>query len=235
MSGIIIGGGGVLGTRCVRELRRLTSEPITVIEQSEARAEMLRSEFDSVTVIEGDALEDATLEAAGVRSARALVATLGTERDNLFLVLSVRQLSTRCRIVARLIDSDNATKFARVGADEVVREATMGGQRMAHAILHPALAELTDALTASENRTVHMRELVVAPHSPIGGMRIAAAGILERTGCMVLGHRRKGATTYRYHPDPRLRLKPGSGVIALGDTRQLQTLESLLAGNDATH
>ncbi len=51
--------------------------------------------------IQGDASDDETLLSAGIKAARGLVATVGSNSDNVFITLSARALNPTLTIVAR--------------------------------------------------------------------------------------------------------------------------------------
>jgi hypothetical protein len=56
---------------------------------------------DSVLYIAGDAADENNLIKAGIERAKAVVAALATDTDNVFLVLTARQLAPELLIMAR--------------------------------------------------------------------------------------------------------------------------------------
>lgn len=232
---IIVVGAHTLGAQVVEELLRMNRAPLVVVERNGDRVRALRKELEtSIPAVIGDAMEEATLASAHIADAQGLVTTLGTDRDNLFLCLTARQMSPFMRIVARLGMASNAVKFRNVGADEVVSTETLGGRRLTHAMLRPELATFSDALAGSEEKALLLLEIPVHPHSPVAGLRLSTAGLEEQTGCVIVGYRRRTRGGYTYRPDPQSRLVLGSGIVALGDDDELLALAGLLSGEAAT-
>jgi voltage-gated potassium channel len=56
---------------------------------------------DGVLYVSGDAADESNLLKAGIERAKRLIAALATDTDNVFLVLSARQLAPELDIVAR--------------------------------------------------------------------------------------------------------------------------------------
>jgi len=57
-------------------------------------------EADRVLFLQGEATSEEILQRAGIERARCLVAVLGTDTDNVFLVLTARQLAPQLMIIA---------------------------------------------------------------------------------------------------------------------------------------
>ncbi len=227
---IIVAGAGTVGQQVVRELIELRRAPFSVIELDPDRIRHLQAEIDAeFDVIVGHALDDLVLQQAHIETAQGLVTTLGLDRDGLFLCLTARQLNPDLRIVARLEDEANAEKFLNVGADEVAGTAMLGGRRLAHAMLRPELASFSDALATAEARACLLMEIQISQTCVVSGLRMITAGLQQRTGCVVVGHRPRPRGPYNYRPDPNLRLQPGGGIIALGDDLELLALSQLLS------
>jgi len=221
---LIIVGAGTVGKQITEEMQRLGFTHLTVIDQNAEKLAMLRD----VRTVAGDALDDRCLEAAGIGEAIGLVTTLGRDKDNLFLCLAARQQNANVRIVSRLEGEANASKFRKVGVDQVISIATMGGRRLAHAILLPELVDFADALIESDERAALLIELPIGANAPVANLRLSAAGLQHRTGCVILGIRNGKRSRYTYRPSQQARLKPGGTVIALGDYVQLRYLGALL-------
>ncbi len=227
---IIVVGAGAVGQQVVKELINLKRAPFLVVERDPDCIGALRSEYEhDIPALLGDALDDGVLLQANIETAQGLVTTLSRDRDGLFLCLSARQLNSDLRIVARLEDDANAEKFRNVGADEVAGIASLGGKRLAHAMLRQELATYSDALTASSAGTLLLMEIPIEERCLVAGLRIATAGLQQRTGCVIIGHRPRARGPYNYRPDPQQRLQPGGGIVALGDDAELLILVELLS------
>ena len=86
----ILCGYGRVGAAVARELAH-AGQTVVVVDTDEASRELAAT--DGHRIVQGDATEDATLETAGIRRARGLVACVDTDSENVFVVLSARASS----------------------------------------------------------------------------------------------------------------------------------------------
>ena len=94
----IICGSGRVGSHLVRDLQHAEAE-FVIIENDAQRA----AEFSQrgLHVLLGDATLEETLKSAGVERARGLAACLPNDADNVYVVLTSRDLNPQLHIVAR--------------------------------------------------------------------------------------------------------------------------------------
>jgi len=67
----------------------------------------------------GNASSDDVLREAGIAKAKGLIATLASDADNLFLILSAKSLNARLHLAARVDEEASEQKMRRAGADFV--------------------------------------------------------------------------------------------------------------------
>ncbi len=224
---VIVAGVGRSGIHVVRELHE-NGTPLVVVESDSAKVDALVAEFgEAVPAILGDALDDTTLHGASIAAARGLVAALREDRDNLFLCLSARQINPDLRIVARLADIKSTEKFRKVGVNAVVSPALMGGRRLAHEIVRPAVVSFVDTLHAPSVESVEMAEVTIETGSEIGGTKLQEANLRRRCNCLVIGIRGPESERYRYNPSPDEILEPEGTLLALGDRSEIDDLRAL--------
>ncbi len=230
---IIVVGAGSAGVHVAKELYR-AGTPLVVVECDSQRASRALHEFGTkVPVLQADGLDDEILQQAGIERASGLVATLGEDRDNLFLCLAARQLRKDLRIAARVVEIHNGDKFRKVGVDAVVSPALMGGRRLAYEMLRPAVLSFVDTLHAPESEhSVQLEELAISPASAVAGKNLREANLRAACNCMVIGIRAAGAERYTYNPSPDASLDAGATVLALGNAEELAALRKVL-GTDA--
>ncbi len=94
----IVCGYGRMGKEAVTQLRRRGLQ-VAVIEQDEQLLEDLRD--TKIPYVVGNATHDEYLRAVGLERAKGLIAAVGTDEDNVFIVLSARLLNPALFIVAR--------------------------------------------------------------------------------------------------------------------------------------
>ena len=99
-----------------------------------------------------DASRDETLRDVGIARAKGLIATLASDADNLFLILSAKALNSRLHLSARIAEESSAEKMRRAGADFVFAPYNSTGHRMAQALLKPHVQQFLDFTTRGDGR-----------------------------------------------------------------------------------
>lgn len=226
---VLVCGGGRIGAEAAMELLRLRHTHITVIERERTARDALRTLLGtSVSIISGDATEETVLESAGIDYATGVIAALGNARDNLFLALTVRRMNGNVRLVSRLDMTAKPIMFRQIGVDAVVNPPALGGRRLAHAMVNPELADLSDALLSSEERRHRLAPLEIKKGSTLAAKRLSECAIQQETGCIVIGLKRKRQREYVYQPAPSSRLRVGGSMLVLGAEDDINRLRALL-------
>ena len=139
----IVCGYGRNGKQAVTKLIQF-DKPLVVIETDEDRIAEL--EDQQILHITGDATKDDILKKAGITSAVSLIATLPSDADNLYVVLSSRQLNKDLTIVSRASNDSSDSKLRIAGADNVIMPDKLGGDHMASLLVTPDIVEFVDML-----------------------------------------------------------------------------------------
>jgi len=227
---VIVAGVGSTGYHVVRELVD-GGDAVVIIEQRSEKVEVLVREFgESLPVIQGDALDDAHLHAAGIERAKGLVATLETDRDNLFLCLSARQIRDDVRIVSKMVDPAASSKFHKVGVDAVVSPSLMGARRLAIEIDRPEMLSFLDAVTARGDESLELAELYVDAKSPLSGQTLREANLRDRSNCLVIGVRPNPTASYEYNPGGNATIPPQATLLILGETSEVEKMRRWVLG-----
>ena len=221
----ILCGFGRVGKEIARELtaRRV---PFVIVE-SNAEA-LARARSGEYLVVDGDASVDATLEEAGVRRARCLLAASDSDSGNTYITLTAKAMNPDLFVVARVGRPANEDKLRRAGADRVISPYLIGGRRMALSALQPIMVDFMDTLIRGRRGEQIMVELEVTPDSALVGISLREALNLSQ-GVTVLGlHRRSGGTVT---VGPRLDevLDVGDRLMLLGEEEDLERLSRPLA------
>lgn len=95
---IIICGYGRNGKQAAAKLLAF-KKPFVVIEKNKELIELFQSEL--VSFVYGNANEDDILLQAGIERATTLISALPSDADNLFVVLTARQINKTMRIISR--------------------------------------------------------------------------------------------------------------------------------------
>jgi len=116
-------------------------------------------------VVVGEATEEDTLMRAGIDRARALVAALDTDADNVYVTITARALNPNLFIVARTSRQADEPKFRRAGANRVVNPHQIGGARMGRIALHPNVAGFMEDILQDELHDITMKDLTIGEGS----------------------------------------------------------------------
>jgi voltage-gated potassium channel len=178
--------------------------------------------------VTGDGTSDEVLKRSGVDRARALVAVLPSDADNLYITMSARLLNARLFIVARAESEEAEQKLLRAGADRVVAPYAIGGSKVAQAVLRPTVMEFIELATRTEHLELQLEQTEVQPGSQLVGASLTSSRIRSDLGLIVVAiKKRHGAMVYT--PSPDTVMEAGDTLIALGKRSQLDQLE-VLAG-----
>lgn len=217
----IICGYGRMGRTIVRELVSKGVKFI-IIERSAAKIPANEEHI----FLEGDATSDEVLKNAGIERAKGLVSVLPTDAENLFVVLSARELNDKLFIVTRASEETSEIKILRAGADRVVSPYHTGGLKIANMILKPAVVDFVEFATKSGNLEIQMEEVVVKPGSRISGISLLDTGIGKDLGIIVAAIKRPDGSM-QFNPTSKTVLNAGDTLIALGEISKLKQLEEL--------
>jgi voltage-gated potassium channel len=221
---IIVAGLGRVGRQAVMELAEAGTS-FVALDPGPAAARF--AEERGYLAIAGDATEDAVLERAGIRRARGLIATTANDGTNMYIVLSARVLNPNLRIVARGADETSVAKLLRAGADQAISPYAIGGHRLAHLILNPAVVDFFETALKRDRESLAIEDVALPPTSPVVGRTLEALALRQATGASVLAVLRDGSPLA--NPPPDLTLQAGDRLLALGTREQLVRLEKLIA------
>ncbi|HZS33483.1 MAG TPA: potassium channel protein [Methylomirabilota bacterium] len=221
---VIVAGLGRVGRQAAAELAAAGRRFVVV----DPGAVALRiAEERGYLAVTGDATEDAVLERAGVRRARGLIATTANDATNMYIVLSARVLNPGLRIVSRAVDEASVPKLLRAGADRAISPYAIGGHRLAHLILHPAVVDFFETALRPGREALAIEDVAVPRESAVIGRTLEALAVRQATGASVLAVLRE--ETAIPNPPADLAVRAGDRLLALGTAEQLARLEKLMA------
>jgi voltage-gated potassium channel len=181
-----------------------------------------------VTVLVRDATLEETLREAGVEHARGLAACLPDDADNVYVVLTARDLNPTLHIVARAAEEQAESKLIRAGANRVVAPTIIGGHRMAMALTKPAVGDFLDSLTANDLE-LGFEQLEVEAGSKLIGRKLSETNIRSELDIVIVSIRRSHGEIV-FNPSGEAKIELGDMLIAIGRGEALQKLNSLARG-----
>ena len=226
---VVVCGTDEAGEQALAELNA-TDTPVVVVSNDKEFIELLQTRFGEVLTVEGPPTEAETLARANVSGARALLACLPTDAENLFLVMTAREAAPKLLIVAKATGPAAIDKLRKVGADHVVAPAVIAGTRMASVALRPSALAFLDVLTRSGEEALRLEEALIPEGSSCAGLTLAEVRIPQRTRLLVMGVRHGGEEgRFVFNPSASERLAAGDALVVLGTPEQRTQLEALLA------
>ena len=208
---VIVCGYGRNGKQACEVLRQ-NGITFTVIEQ---RQEYVAAAEHEDLIIPGDATKDEVLLEAGIMNAKALISALPNDADNLFVVLTARQLNPNVTIISRASDDHSIKKLKIAGATNVIMPDKLGGAYMASLVLIPDVQEFLSMLSSKHNEKFQVTELEVTQAINLGELNL-----WQETGCTVLGVKQVDSK-YRRNPTPDDILMQGERLIVMGSAAQI--------------
>jgi len=220
----IICGYGRIGRMVFQQLMVKISD-IVVIEQDPNLLPVM--EEDGITYIFGSSIEEKYLLKAGIKNAKVLVAVLGEDSDNVFLVLTARQLNPDLYIVARSCrEASKKTLFA-AGADRVDSPYDVGALRMAQAIIRPTVLNFLDYAFARKQNDIQMEEIKVNEKSELVGCSLMESGIRQKFNLILIAIQKNNGQML-FNPSSKTCLNEGDTVVALGQPDDLIAFDHTL-------
>lgn len=221
----VICGAGRVGSRLVRTLQE-GEHPFIVIERDPQKVTELADR--GVIALVRDATLEETLREAGVEHARGLAACLPDDADNVYVVLTARDLNSQLHIVARAVAEQAEGKLIRAGANRVVAPTIIGGHRMAMALTKPAVGDFIDSITAN-TLGLALEQLEVSPSSYLVGQKLSATNIRSELDIVIVSIRRNDGQTH-FNPSGESLIEAGDMLIAIGSAESLMKLIAMAKG-----
>ncbi len=223
----IVCGYGRIGSIIAQELKS-NGIPLIVVDQNSQFKEKLRSQ--DIPYIIDDATSEDVLVEAGILRAKGLVTVVLSDADNLFITMSARGINPDLFILARADQETSEKKLIRAGANKVVMPYLIGGLRMVHTILKPAVTDFFDFAMQDKTIELEMEELKVKEKSPLNGVRLMDSGIRQDMNVMIVAIRDK-AGVMSFNPSSDVAMEAGTTLIAMGPLGDLEKLGRILSGD----
>ena len=224
----IICGYGRVGRSATGELRRCGAQ-LVVVERDAEKVQQLMEE--RIPALVADATQDKSLMEANISSAKGLIAALATDADNLFVVLSARELNPKLRIATRVGDEEAEAKLKRAGADLIIAPYDRAGKRMAQTMVRPNVTQFIENLTQDLGLEVVLEEIQVSPNNRLVNQSLGDLRLRRDMGVIVLAIRRSNGQML-FNPAAEERLAGGDCLVAMGHSDDMHRLDRLLNQNE---
>jgi trk system potassium uptake protein TrkA len=216
---IVIIGGGNVGLGVARALESRTERlRVKIIEQNRTRAERAADALDRTIVLNGDGLDAAILQEAGISSADAVLAVTDDDKTN--LLASVRAKELGCKMAITLINDPSLVPLmGPLDIDAYINPRSTTVSSILRHIRHGRVRGVYSIGDAE----AEMIEAQVLGTSSIAGRTIKEIDFPEGT---IVGGLLKGGKPVR--PTGETRIEEGDVIAIFAMTGDVREVEQLL-------
>jgi len=221
----IVCGLGRVGSQVAGEMHH-EGVPFVALDKDKTKVDDALSK--GYAALPYDSTVEESLTQVGIGRAAGLVACLGEDSLNLFVVLAARSLNPDIYIVARANRSENELKLKRAGANRVALPYQIGGYHMASMALRPNVVDYMDIMSGKNGTSeLEVEEMVVGEKSRLAGRRLGKALAEGEVGATVIAINGADGTS-RVRPTGKEVIYPGDRLIILGAKRALTGASELI-------
>ncbi|MBB4822865.1 voltage-gated potassium channel [Sporosarcina luteola] len=174
----------------------------------------------------GDPTDKEMLVKARVDKARALIAALPNDADNVFITLTAKSLNEELEIAARAEREDSEEVLKRAGASRVINPTVIGGRELAMSVIKPKGTDYINDLIRSEKKELMVEEVILEANSPLVGKTVEEVDIRKTFGITLVAIMRAGKLIS--NPDFKEVFRNDDTLIAIGDPTGVKKLRNVL-------
>ena len=213
---VVLCGMGNVGFRVLEHLRRLGRD-VVVVEKQEDNKFLEDARRLGVQVVIGDIRLASTLERAGVKDARCVIAVSDNDLANLEAGLNARNVNEGIRVVLRVFDQNLANKIKKgFNIQTAFSTSTLAAPAFAMAALDPSVV---GCFFVGDDLMLTL-EVTVKAGGRLDGLTVAELTRLGRWS--VLSRRDAASGEKTLYPD-------GAAALAAGDALTLAALPECVA------
>ena len=220
----IVCGYGRIGKTLCTILKRKAVDLVVIEKDKDIIPIMVENK---IFYISGDAGDETNLIKAGIRHAKGLIAVLATDTDNVFLVLTARQLNPDIYIMANASRNESKPKLLAAGANRVELPYDMGAVSMAQRIIRPTVTNFLNLAFAQKRKDIQMEEIPVSSSSELVNVMLKDSGIRQQFNLIIIAVK-KSDDSMLFNPSFEAVIESGDTVIAVGQEENLKELEKIL-------
>ena len=218
---VIVCGYGRNGSKAVRELKK-SGQKCVVIDNKTEITESLSKLADAIVI--GNASDEQVLLEAKIEKAKAIIITLPSDAENVYITLSSRELNPSLQIISRASQEITLNKLKKAGADSVIMPDSLGGKHMAQLITKPSVINFLNMLEGVDGifniEQVRFEEL----KSEFQGASILEMNIRKASGVSVMAYQStEGA--FQINPPATTVLMPDGNFIILGNREEIDQFQ----------
>lgn len=226
---VVICGFGRVGKQVAEDLISKKT-PILIIDTNESEIEKF-NHIPGYVFLAGDTTSDEVLTKAKIDKAIAVITCLPKDADNLYVVLSAREMNPSIKIISRATHSAACSKLKLAGADNVIMPDTIGGTHMASLVANPDVVEFMDSIRSQGNDGVNIESIAFNElpkeyqFKKLKDLKVLK--IRSVTNVTIIGYKNPSGE-YIINPTGEEEIVPHSKLFVLGTPDQIRHLNELL-------
>lgn len=218
----IICGAGRVGRSVANEFLHY-AVPFVIVEKDQAQTQWATEA--GIPVVFGTGATEETLRQARIEHAAGLISAVTSDADNLYIVLTAKELRPDLKIIARVSEEEAIPKLKRAGATEVLSPYRGVGRRIAQLMLRPHALDFFDAVVFGKDRQLQVEQFAITPTSRLNGKALAQCE-LHKSGAILLALK-SASGPLTFNPGPGTVVRAGDYLIAIGLKEHLDQLARL--------
>ena len=223
----IIVGGGNLGLNVLKELMNYKKK-VVVIENNENRINsinILYGDYEKLTILSGDAKNEETLNEANISNAEGLITTLNSDSENVFVVLTARNLNENIKIISLVNDPINSKKLEFAGANRTIPLDEIGANRIRNLILNPEIVGFLDSINRDGDVEMRFEQIDIPEYFP-DNLTLADLRIPQKVGLIVIAMYKEGKSMF--NPSASTQVDNKCSIMVLGNSEKISKLRELM-------
>ena len=137
----VLCGFGRVGLSVFEELKK-RNQKVIIVDKDEKATEDIE-ETENIIVYNANATEDKTIKKLNIDKSLGVIIATGNDVENLFMVLTVRELYPDAWIITRASKKDNVKRLKHAGANKIISPEASGGVEIYFAAVQPNLVYIT--------------------------------------------------------------------------------------------
>ena len=221
---VIICGYGRVGSKALETLLEHNTKCL-VIEKDDQIIEHFRTQTE-INCIKGDATQDELLLKCGINHAKALITTLPSDSDNLFVVLTAKELNPKLKIIARASKGTSVKKLKIAGANNVIMPDSLGGSHMAQLVATPEVLEFIDEISIEGENQINLESIDFSDIPADFQYKKIEDLKREFPVCNIIGFKNPDGY-FIINPKDNTEIVPNCKLIVLGNSLEIKKLNQI--------
>ncbi len=224
---VIVCGYGLNGSHAVQELVN-ANEKVVVIDNKAHIKDDAEAHHINAIFLTGDARNEEVLCEAKIKNAKAVISALHLDADNLYVVLTAKELNPKLKIITRAAEDSAERKLRRAGADHVILPDSVGGVRMAKLVFEPGVIEFLSHIVSQSGIKVNLVEISCEDIKPeFFGKSIYELDIRKKSGANIIGMKLPDGQ-YVFNPGASETIREGIKLFVLGTPQQVSYFKNII-------